>query len=264
MPNARWASCREPRVLVALVSQEWPSVPDDATTELEPGADTEDSADQPPSPKRSRAVWPLLALTVIVVLLAAFVARVFAIPSGSMELTLHGCTGCDNDHVLVDKLNYRFHPPQPGDVLVFAVPRGWHNSELPVAPPPANPIPRAMQWISVVFGNGGNRTDLIKRVIALGGETVSCCDARNRLLVDGKSLDEPYIYYAPEFGPARQIRFGPVRVPNGQLWMMGDSRNNSVDSRAEGNGPVPITDVIGKARMIVLPVARFGPIATGN
>jgi len=246
------------------VSQELerPSGPEDATTGLEP--DIEDSADPPRRPTRSRSVWPLLALTVVVVLLAAFVARVFAIPSGSMELTLHGCAGCENDHVLVDKLTYRFQQPQPGDVVVFAVPDSWHNSELPVTPPPDNPVQRTLQWIGGVFGNGPNRTDLIKRVIAVGGQTVFCCDARNRLLVDGLSVNEPYIYFGPEFGPARQASFGPVRVPEGQLWMMGDSRNNSVDSRADGNGPVPITTVIGKARLIVLPLSRFGPIATGN
>ena len=243
------------------MSSQWPSVPEDSPSAPEPGFRAEDAAE---GPSRSRAVWPLVALAVIAVLLAAFVARVFAIPSGSMELTLHGCAGCDNDHVLVDKLTYRFHQPKPGDIVVFAVPDSWHNSELPVTPPPDNPVQGAMRWVGGFFGNGWNRTDLIKRVIAVGGQTVSCCDARNRLLVDGRSFDEPYIYYAPEFGPARQVGFGPVRVPEGQLWMMGDSRNNSVDSRAEGNGPVPVTAVIGKARLIVMPVSRFGPIAAGN
>ena len=101
----------------------------------------------------------------------------------------------------------------------------------------------------------------IKRVIAVGGQTVVCCDERNRILVDGVALDEPYVYYEPESGPARQAPFGPVRVPEGHLWVMGDSRNDSVDSRAEGNGPVPVADVIGRARFIVWPFDRMGGIA---
>jgi hypothetical protein len=102
--------------------------------------------------------------------------------------------------------------------------------------------------------------DFVKRVIAVGGQTVQCCDSQNRVLVDGQPLDEPYIYYLPEAGPARQNAFGPVVVPDGQLWMMGDSRNNSADSRVADHGPVPVANVIGKARWIVLPFDRFGPI----
>ena len=97
-------------------------------------------------------------------------------------------------------------------------------------------------------------------MIAVGGQTVQCCDSRNRVLVDGQPLDEPYIYYLPEAGPARQNAFGPVVVPDGQLWMMGDSRNNSADSRVADHGPVPVDNVIGKARLIVLPFTRFGSI----
>jgi signal peptidase I len=197
------------------------------------------------------------------VLTAAFVARIFEIPSGSMETTLHGCDGCQNDHVLVDKLAVRFSAPKPGDIVVFTLPRTWNNSELPVAGAAANPVLRALQHVGHVLGITADRPDLIKRVIAVGGQTVSCCDVRNRVLVDGKALDESYIYFDPAFGPAQQTPFGPVTVPPGQLWVMGDSRNNSVDSRAQGNGPVPLADVIGKARLIVSPLSRFGWLITG-
>ena len=93
---------------------------------------------------------------------------------------------------------------------------------------------------------------------------MQCCDSRNRVLVDGKPLDEPYIYFLPEAGTARQDTFGPVTVPAGELWMMGDSRNNSADSRVPGHGPVPISNVIGRARFIVLPFARIGAIPSPN
>ena len=82
------------------------------------------------------------------------------------------------------------------------------------------------------------------------------------MLVDEQPLEEPYIYYLPDAGPARQAPFGPVTVPAGELWMMGDSRNNSADSRVPGHGAVPISNVIGLARMIVMPFDRFGRIAS--
>ncbi|MDT7656971.1 MAG: signal peptidase, partial [Pseudonocardiales bacterium] len=106
--------------------------------------------------------------------------------------------------------------------------------------------------------------DLIKRVIAVGGQTVTCCDAQNRITVDGKPLNEPYIYYLPEAGPPTQSDFGPIKVPDGQLWVMGDSRNNSSDSRVPGHGPIPVANVIGKARFVVLPFSRIKSIDDTN
>ena len=105
-----------------------------------------------------------------------------------------------------------------------------------------------------------DETEYIKRVIAVGGQTVACCDDRNRITVDGVAVDEPFIYFLPEAGPPRQKPFGPVRVPEGELWVMGDSRNDSVDSRADGNGPVPLADVIGRARFVIWPFDRLGGI----
>lgn len=197
-----------------------------------------------PARRRRRRRWLGLAVAVAVlaVLMPTFVARVYTVPTESMETTLHGCAGCDNDHVLVDKLAYRFGPPRPGDIAVFTIPSSWRNSELPGEPD----------------------TAFIKRVIAVGGQTVSCCDDRNRVMVNGRPIDEPYVHYAPAYGPAQQARFGPVKVPAGQIWVMGDNRNDSVDSRAPNNGPVPVRNVIGKARIIVWPFGRFGKIGPGH
>ena len=207
----------------------------------------------------------VIFLVVLVLVVPAFVARVYAIPSGSMETTLHGCTGCTNDRVLVDKVSYRFTTPKPGDVVVFVRPSSWHNSELEQTPEPTSGLGRTMQSLGNLLGlQEAGQTDLIKRVIAVGGQTVSCCDSRNRLEINGKPLDEPYVYYAPGFGPAQQAAFGPVKVPDGDIWAMGDSRNNSVDSRAIGDGPVPLANVIGRARLIVYPFARFGRLNTGT
>ena len=196
-------------------------------------------------------------------LIQTFLAKVYVIPSGSMETTLHGCTGCNNDRVLVDKVTYRFSDPRPGDVVVFRGPDSW-NSEF-TADPPSNIVVQALQGLGSLVGLAPpDEKDFVKRVIAVGGQTVQCCDSRNRVVVDGKPLDEPYIYYLPEVADARQYVFSPVTVPQGELWMMGDSRNNSADSRVPGHGPVPVANVIGKARLIVLPFSRFGTIPDPN
>jgi signal peptidase I len=201
---------------------------------------------------------------VLTFLIQTFLARVYEIPSGSMETTLHGCNGCTNDRVLVDKLGFHFGEPAPGDVIVFAGPDNWKDSDF-TEDRSGNALARGLRAVGSVIGLGPpDEKDLIKRVIAVGGQTVTCCDSKNRVLVDGKPLDEPYIYYLPEAGPAKQAEFGPVRVPDGELWVMGDSRNNSADSRAPGHGPIPIENVIGKARFIVLPLSRLQGIPDTN
>jgi signal peptidase I len=218
--------------------------------------------------RRRSTFWKELPILVVVALvltflIQTFIAKVYVIPSGSMETTLHGCTGCQNDRVLVDKITYRFADPQPGDVVVFRGPDGW-TSEF-TADEPTNVAVRALEGLGSLIGLAPpDEKDFIKRVIAVGGQTVQCCDSRNRVLVDGKPLDESYIYFLPEAGTARQDAFGPVTVPAGALWMMGDSRNNSADSRVPGHGPVPIANVIGRARFIVLPFARIGAIPAPN
>ena len=215
--------------------------------------------------RRRPSFWRELPILIVVALvltflIQTFLAKVYVIPSGSMETTLHGCTGCVNDRVLVDKITYRFRDPQPGDVVVFRGPDSW-RSEFSVEEP-ASPLLRGLQGFGSLIGLAPpDEKDFVKRVIAVGGQTVACCDPRNRLLVDDEPLEEPYIYYLPEAGAARQAPFGPVTVPQGELWMMGDSRNNSADSRVPGHGAVPIANVIGQARLIVMPFDRFGTVA---
>jgi signal peptidase I len=216
---------------------------------------------EPGQVRRSRRGLALtLAALVLLAIVPVFVARIYLIPSGSMESTLHGCPGCDNDRILVDKLAYRLGAPAPGDIVVFTLPATWTSMELQI-PHGANPVVEGLKQLGSLVGlHAADETEYIKRVIAVGGQTVACCDERNRVLVDGAAVDEPYIYFLPEAGAARQVSFGPVRIPEGHLWVMGDSRNDSVDSRAEGNGPVPLTNVIGKARFIVYPFDRLGAI----
>ncbi|RJQ74375.1 signal peptidase I [Pseudonocardiaceae bacterium YIM PH 21723] len=192
------------------------------------------------------------------ILIQAFLGRVFFIPSQSMEQTLHGCTGCTGDRVLVDKVTYRFSDPKPGDVIVFEGPVEWgHEGE----PKSDNPVVRAAQYVGSLVGFGGNDNDFVKRIIAVGGQTVQCCDAQNRVLVDGKPLNEPYVYWEPGRGTQQQD-FQPFKVPEGKLWVMGDNRNDSLDARA--HGPIPVDNVVGKAQVIVLPVNRWGLVDDPN
>ena len=223
-----------------------------------------------PSWFREIVVLVVVAL-LLSVLLQTFVGRVYFIPSESMEPTLHGCTGCTGDRIIVDKMIFRFHDPEPGDVVVFEGPtsswnRGYSSTRS------TNPIAKAVQdagsWAGLV---APDENDLVKRVIATGGQTVQCCDALGRVEVDGRPLDEPYVVMdfpfvqnalTCETTPQSGRCFGPVTVPSGNLWMMGDNRSGSADSRAhagdELGGTVPVDDVIGKARLIVLPPSRWG------
>ncbi|MGQ0482190.1 MAG: signal peptidase I [Pseudonocardia sp.] len=218
--------------------------------------------------RRRGTFWRELPMLVVVALvltflIQTFLARVYEIPSGSMEQTLLGGRGV-NDRVLVDKLSYNFGEPAPGDVVVFAGPENWQDDGYR-SRRSENALVRGLQSLGSLVGLAPpDEKDLIKRVIAVGGQTVACCDSRNRVTVNGKPLEEPYVYYLPEAGPATQAEFGPVRVPDGELWVMGDSRNNSADSRVPGHGPIPVGNVIGKARFIVLPFSRVSGIPDTN
>lgn len=219
-------------------------------------------------PAKKRSFWKELPILLVIafvltILIQTFLAKVFMIPSGSMEATLHGCTGCTGDRILVDRVTYDFTDPAPGDVVVFKGPPAWTNNEIPPQES-GNLVVRGLRGLGSLVGFAPpDERDFVKRVIATGGQTVQCCDAQNRVIVDGKALDEPYIHWE-SLADQSQKDFGPVTVPPGTLWVMGDNRNNSDDSRFQGNGgpsgAVPVDNVIGKARIIVLPPGRWGGI----
>jgi len=214
---------------------------------------------------------PILIVTALLLtfLIQTFLARVYVIPSQSMETTLHGCTGCTNDRVLVDKLTYRFTDPHPGDVVVFKGPDSWGDNPEFDASEPSNAFAKGLRQFGSLVGLAHpDERDFVKRVIATGGQIVQCCDERAaRVQVDGKPLDEPYVYFENGRGSAEEP-FAPVQVPAGHLWVMGDNRNNSSDSRRhvddESSGTIPVDNVIGKARVIVLPPSRWGGIDDHN
>ncbi|MDV6012805.1 signal peptidase I [Haloechinothrix sp. LS1_15] len=223
-------------------------------------------------PPKQRSFWKELPILILVALLLTFtiqhfVARVYMIPSGSMQATLHGCPGCTPDRVLVDKVVYNFNEPEPGDVVVFHGPPAWTETDAPVTEP-ANPVAGFLQQVGSLIGMAPpDESDFVKRVVATGGQTVECCDDQNRVMVDGKPLDEPYLHWE-QGRESEQRSFGPVEVPEDTLWMMGDNRNNSSDSRIQGTGgergSVPVENVVGKARFIVLPPGRWGAVSDYN
>ncbi len=188
----------------------------------------------------------LLIAFVLALVIKAFFVQAFFIPSGSMERTLHGCPGCKGDRVLVNKLVYRFRDINRGEIVVF---NGLDSFQAEVTvPPPRNGFEAARRKISglIGFGTLGER-DYIKRVIGLPGDTVACC-TNGAVTVNGVALNEPYVFEDD------QRQFGPVQVPEGKLFVMGDHRGSSQDSR--NNGPVPIDKVIGRAFVVVWPPSR--------
>lgn len=193
----------------------------------------------------------------LAVLIKTFLFQAFFIPSGSMEPTLHGCTGCSGDRVLVNKVVYYFGDPEPGDIVVFEGPETW-APEVQIAEP-TNWLSSAMATLGRAIGVGPpSEKDYVKRVVAVAGQTVECCDAQGRVVVDGQPVDEPYILTND---PLANRSFAPVTVPEGRLWVMGDNRAGSADSRYhvtdQYSGTIAVDDVIGKAALIVWPFSRF-------
>ncbi|RSM85397.1 signal peptidase I [Kibdelosporangium aridum] len=234
-------------------------------------ADSDESESGKKPKKKKMSFWkelPILIVValVLVFLIQQFLARVYVIPSGSMEETLHGCPGCQGDRILVEKVTYYFTDPAPGDVVVFKGPGPWVQNEF-TGERSENAFVRFLEQLGSVIGLAPpDEKDFVKRVIAVGGQTVRG-DADGRVYVDDKPLNEPYVYW--EGGaPNGDQQFEPVTVPPGTLWVMGDNRNNSSDSRKQGNtrleGVVPVSDVIGKAQVIVLPPNRWGGISDPN
>ena len=251
-------------------------------------AETADNADKPESKKRTALREGAILVTIAMVLyyvMLTFVARPYLIPSESMEPTLHGCPGCVGDRIMVDKLSYRFSTPSPGDVIVFKGPPSWSVGYKSIRSD--NPAVRAAQnALSFVGFVPPDQNDLVKRIIAVGGQTVEC-RADTGLTVDGKALDEPYLdpntmMADPAVYPCLGNEFGPVRVPEDRLWVMGDNRTHSADSRAHCtstpadaqrglictgdpmNGTIPVDNVIGKAQFIAWPPSRWGGVTTFN
>ena len=188
--------------------------------------------------KRRGSFWRelpiLLGVAILVaVLVRAFVLQTFYIPSPSMEHTLNVL-----DRVLVNKLVYDFRDPKRGEIIVFKAPDDWQS--------------------------GAEGEDFIKRIIGTPGDHVVCCDAQDRLTVNGVSLDEPYIYRDADGNqdPAADRKFD-ITVPKDRLWVMGDHRSASGDSLEHyeetsdiQEATIPEKSVVGRAFTVFWPLSR--------
>lgn len=246
--------------------------------------------------RNKRPWWVELPILILVAFLATFliqtfIARVYYVPSGSMEPTLHGVEH-GGDRILVYKLGYDYGTPHQGDVVVFKGPPTWTPEAS--LPGPSTWLGKISQALGAVVGIApANEKDFVKRVIAVAGQTVSCCDAKGRVQVDGVSLTEPYILMDPgktqwewvdgtsscDVDPDDPSRFdsyrcfGPYTVPAHTVWVMGDHRSDSADSSwncrglvpsgdVHCQGPIPVKDVVGRAVAIVMPPSRWGGIGS--
>ena len=203
----------------------------------------------------------LLAAFLIAVLIRTFLLQAFYIPSGSMEHTLDV-----GDKVLVNKVVYGVRDPVRGEIVVFRGTDRWAPEHQDQPTGIGGQIGRTLGDL-VGFSQPGEK-DFIKRVIAVPGDTVECCDRDGRVTVNGRPLRESYIFedaldnVPPSATECRSRTFQPVTVPSGHIFVLGDHRIVSQDSRCQG--PVPIQNVIGRAFLVVWPTDRWHVLEVPN
>ena len=212
--------------------------------------------------RKGLPLWQELPLLMVIafclaVLIRTFLMQAFIIPSGSMEDTL--VTG---DRVLVNKLVYHFREPARGEIVVFRGTDAWAPAE---AEEEVGVLTRFGRTLGDLVGiSHPGKKDYIKRIIGLPGDRVSCCDEQGRVLVNGQPLDEPYVLRdspldVPPAYNCHARQFDEVVVAPGNMFVMGDHRLVSQDSRCQGQ--VPIENIIGRAFVIVWPSDRWASLS---
>ncbi|BDD83198.1 signal peptidase I [Tsukamurella pulmonis] len=240
-------------------------------------------------PKDKKTNWPLEVGVIVLVALVlsfclqTFVGRQWYVPSQSMEPTLVGCPGCTGDRIVTQKISYFAGDPTPGDVIVFKGPTESWGLE-PLQPVRSeNAVIRGVQEaLSYVGLQPPNENDLVKRVIAVGGQTIQC-RPETGVTVNGKKIVEPYLAEpAKEWAKTRGCwpisgkngqynesgAFGPITIPDGSVFVMGDNRMASADSRFhiddELQGTIPKADIRGKVVAIIYPFSRWQTVDSIN
>jgi signal peptidase I len=196
---------------------------------------------------REIAIVVVTAL-VISAVVRTFLLQAFWVPSGSMEETL-----MRGDRILVWKPGGE---PGRGDVIVFKDPADWLADPIPVGGV-RGALGDAAAFVGILPSTTGD--DLVKRVIGAGGDTIECCSPDGQIIRNGEPLDEPYLYPGD---PTDQVIFR-VEVPAGRLFVMGDHRGDSADSRyhlEEDDGTVPVENVVGTAEVIMWPISRWATL----
>ncbi len=190
----------------------------------------------------------VVSALIVAVIIKTFIVHFFFVPSGSMENTLR-----IGDRIAVNKFSAMFSDIRRGEVVVFKDPSNWLGSP-PVAT--GNVIVRDLKRALVDVGVVPDPATqyLVKRVVGVGGDHVVCCDVKGRLQVNGTSINESYLF--PGNTPS-DSKFD-VTVPKGFIWVMGDHRAASADSRFHTDdiykGFVPLKDVVGRAEFVVWPL----------
>jgi signal peptidase I len=195
-----------------------------------------------------------LVAVLVSFLIKTFLIRSFFIPSQSMEETL-----VMDDRIIVNQLVPEVTPIEHGDVVVFKDPGGWLPAR-PVSEQP--PLIAAVDWFLAFVGLSApdSNDHLVKRVIGLPGDHVTCCNALGQMSVNGVPLDEPYVALPPGETKVSRDDFD-VTVPEESLWVMGDNRYNSKDSRYNTETPlkgfVPVDNVVGRAFVVSWPIDHW-------
>jgi len=206
--------------------------------------------------KRRRSFWRELPVLIVVALVLAlliksFVIQAFYIPSASMENTLE-----IGDRVLISKITYHTRPIHRGDIVVFDGTGSW---DIANAPTSTNIFSKGLSELEGIVGISHDSNIYIKRVIGIPGDHVACCNSKGQVTVNGVALTETSYLYPGNTPSTTPFN---ITVPAGRLWVMGDHRLVSYDSRGHmgdpGGGTIPESAVLGRAFVIIWPPSRWG------
>jgi len=189
----------------------------------------------------------IIVALVLSALVRAFLVQAFYVPSESMENTL-----LPNDRIIASKITTHFGGVSRGEVVVFRDPGGWLGDPGPPAGGLRGALHSGLTFIGLLPSDSGS--DLVKRVIGIAGDHIVCCDVQQRIVLNGVALNESYVIQ-----PTNQVKFD-ITVPADSVFVMGDNRGNSRDSRYHldvNSGGVPLENVVGRAFVVVWPLDRF-------